>query len=131
MTDHRALRPHLAKIEERLSAETERIEHEFDDLIHRVRQTITTSVTRSTAAIPRSDRAALRLVVSNKPPSADALYWSSDGIVACANHAPRPAEPRHRSEDWRPVLQGRWYLQCQFCHGTPIKPATRGTHSHQ
>lgn len=131
MTDDTTLRPHYAKIEGRLIAEAQRIRQELEDQIDRVRKTITTFTPQDTPVIPASDGARLRLVWSSKKRAADPLYWSMDGSVACASHAPRPADPRYRSEEWRPVLQGRWYLQCQFCHGTSIRPATRGARSHQ
>ena len=133
MTEDRGLWRHHAKIERRLNAEGERISHELDDVIQQMRATIK-SVTHDIPVTRTSDSARPALVLVAKRPSSDVpdvLYWSRDGIVACASHAPRPDNPRYRSEDWRQVLDGRWYLQCQACHGTPIRPATRGARSHQ
>jgi hypothetical protein len=31
------------------------------------------------------------------------LYWSAEGEVACARHAPKPPDPRWTTEDWAPV----------------------------
>jgi len=127
MTENKGLWRHHVKIEARLHAEAEGIRQELDEKIQRMRDTIRSAAKDSSAA-PHSDsgRPRLVLVSSRKPVDvAGVLYWSRDGIVACADHAPRPADPSHRLEDWRQVTHGRWYLQCQICHGTPIRPATR------
>jgi hypothetical protein len=55
------------------------------------------------------------------------LYWSLQGEVACAIHAPEPGSPRWAGERWVEVpttarrRHGREY-QCQHCSrsGTPL-----------
>ena len=132
MADDRGLWRHHARINERLIEEGERVRHDLDDMIQRMRETIVAE-THAAPVTRTSDGARAKLVLVASRPSSDVpdvLYWSRDGIVACAKHAPRPDNPLYRSEDWRQVRDGRWYLQCQVCHGTPIRPATRGA-SHQ
>jgi hypothetical protein len=57
-----------------------------------------------------------------RPESPTGLYWSMDGEVACATHAPSSADPRWTREDWAPItvadgrVQGmRYQYQCQHC----------------
>lgn len=57
-----------------------------------------------------------------RQPSPTGLYWSADGEVACAVHAPTPTDPRWTTEDWAPVivLSGQihgtiYQYQCQHC----------------
>ena len=55
------------------------------------------------------------------------LYWSLQGEVACAMHAPEPGSPRWAEDRWAEVpatarrRHGREY-QCQHCSmsGTPL-----------
>ncbi len=124
MTDDNGLWRHHAKIEQRLIAEAEGIRQDVDDRISLARKTIRSIAQHRTAPeTTESARPRLVLVVSRKSEDPESLYWSRDGIVACTSHAPRPVDPRFRVEDWRQVRDGRWYLQCQICHGTPIRPA--------
>lgn len=57
-----------------------------------------------------------------RPVSATGLYWSLNGEVACAHHAPDSGDPRWSIEGWAPIkavsghVQGSLYqYQCQKC----------------
>jgi hypothetical protein len=57
-----------------------------------------------------------------RPDSPTGLYWSEDGEVACARHAPQPGDPRWSLEAWVPIdvvsgsVHGTLYeYQCQHC----------------
>ena len=50
--------------------------------------------------------------------SLDMLYWSMQGEVACAEHAPNFADPRWDGEGWQPIPRrslGGFRYQCQHC----------------
>jgi hypothetical protein len=60
--------------------------------------------------------------VTMRPVSPTGLYWSTDGEVACVNHAPEADSPRWYIEAWVPikVLSGnvhgtRYKYKCQHC----------------
>jgi hypothetical protein len=64
-----------------------------------------------------------------EPPLDDGphLYWSLQGEVACAWHAPEPGAPRWARERWAevPTIARRrhgYEYQCQHCNtsGTPL-----------
>ena len=57
-----------------------------------------------------------------RPASPTGLYWSLQGEVACATHAPTADDPRWTHEDWAPIgvadgrITGmRYQYQCQRC----------------
>jgi CheY-like chemotaxis protein len=51
------------------------------------------------------------------------LFWSKNGEVACADHAPKGDPERWRSQGWRPIHpteMKRLSYRCQHCAGTPL-----------
>lgn len=58
-----------------------------------------------------------------QPHSPTGLYWSHDGEVACAAHAPHTKDSRWTVQRWKPLAaasQGfhRIEYRCQYCAPT-------------
>jgi hypothetical protein len=71
-----------------------------------------------------------------RPVSPTGLYWSVDGEVACAKHAPQAETPQWSLEEWAPIkvlsgsIHGTLYeYQCQYCapDGLPVEREARLT----
>jgi hypothetical protein len=94
---------------------------------------------RGVSAGPRGnpDASRCRFIWQMHPDSAQVLYWSARGEVACATHAPQPGSENWSEQRWtevpEEVRRGRaTRYQCQHCADsrTPIVHRRLNTHIH-